>query len=34
MVAYEMMGKQHFYLSDLVKASYYINRAMRGKFEV
>lgn len=34
MIAYEMLAKQHFYMMDLRKASYYLDRAMRGKFEV
>lgn len=34
MTAYEMLAKQHFYMMDLKKAGYYLDRAMRGKFEV
>ena len=33
MIAYEMIGRQYFYLSDLHKACFYIDRTMRGKFE-
>lgn len=32
--AYEMMGKQHFYLQDLLRAEYYMDRSTRGKFEL
>lgn len=32
--AYEMIGKQHYYLNDLRKASYYLDRTLRGKFEL
>jgi len=34
MLAYELTAKQYFYLSDMHKASYYLDRVMRGKFEV
>lgn len=29
-----MIGKQHFYLQDLFKADYYMDRCTRGKFEL
>jgi hypothetical protein len=32
--AYELIGKQHYYLNDLRKASYYLDRTLRGKFEL
>jgi hypothetical protein len=34
MRAYEMMAKQYFYLQDLQKADYYLDRFQRGKFEL
>ena len=34
LLAYEMIGKQHYYLNDLRKASYYLDRTLRGKFEL
>lgn len=34
MKAYEMLGKQYYYLHDLKKADYYFDRFMRGKFEL
>jgi len=32
-LAYEMIGKQHYYLGNLSKAQYYIGRAQRGNSE-
>ena len=29
-----MIGKQHYYLQDVQRASYFIDRALRGKFEI
>lgn len=34
MIAYELIAKQYFYLSDMLKSSYYMDRVMRGKFEI
>ena len=34
MKAYEMIGHQYFYLRDLLRADYYFDRSMRGKFEL
>ena len=34
MAAYSLIAKQYFYMSDLHKSAYYMDRAMRGKFEV
>ena len=34
MKAYEMIGRQYFYMRDLAMADYYFDRFMRGKFEV
>ncbi len=34
LIAYEMIGTQHFYLTNLSRAQYYLDRASRGKFEV
>ena len=34
MTAYEMIGRQYFYMSDLQRSGYYIDRFQRGKFEI
>lgn len=34
MKAYELLGQQYFYLKEIEKASYYIERFKRGLFEV
>jgi hypothetical protein len=33
MLAYELLGKQHYYLGNVKKAEYYTLRAMRGYSE-
>ncbi len=34
MRAYEMLASCYYYKQDLLRADYYMDRAMRGKFEV
>jgi len=33
MLSYEMMGLQYFYIGDIYKADYYLNRSLYGQSE-